>query len=162
VLTKTAFWLEFIIQGEDHDPETHLIPIILQVPLGKRDKVFINGDDYNTPDGTCIRDYVHVSDLSRAHIMGLDYLEKHNKSDRFNLGSGKGFSVKEIINAARTVTGHPIPAEIRGRRPGDPDSLVASSEKAFKVLGWKPKYETIESIIATAWNFHQKFPNGFQ
>ncbi|KAI8916277.1 hypothetical protein EDD86DRAFT_198183, partial [Gorgonomyces haynaldii] len=146
--------------GEDHEPESHLIPIVLQVPLGKREKVYIFGSDYQTPDGTCVRDYVHVTDLATAHIKALEYLIKHNKSDRFNLGSGKGYSVKEIIEAARRVTGHPIPADLKDRRPGDPDILIADSQKAEQVLGWKRQYDTIDSIVATAWNFHQKNPNG--
>ncbi|KAI8928491.1 hypothetical protein BC831DRAFT_448135 [Entophlyctis helioformis] len=146
--------------GEDHTPESHLIPIVLQVPRGKRDKVSIFGDDYNTHDRTCVRDYVHVTDLASAHIKALEYMVKHNKSDKFNLGSGKGYSVKEIIEAARKVTGHPIPAEVRERRPGDPDVLIASSERAEQILGWKRQYTNIEDIVATAWNFHQKHPNG--
>ncbi|KAL2920304.1 hypothetical protein HK105_200377 [Polyrhizophydium stewartii] len=146
--------------GEDHEPESHIIPIVLQVPRGKREKVFIFGNDYNTPDGTCIRDYVHVTDLASAHIKSLEYLVKHNKSDKFNLGSGKGFSVKEIVEAARRVTGHPIPAEVKDRRPGDPDTLVAASQRAEEILGWKRQYTDIEAIVQTAWNFHQKHPNG--
>ncbi|KAJ2999395.1 hypothetical protein HDV02_003013 [Globomyces sp. JEL0801] len=147
--------------GEDHDPESHLIPIILQVPAGKREQVYIFGNDYKTRDGTCIRDYIHVTDLASAHIKALEYMIKNNKSEKFNLGSGKGFSVLEIIEAARRVTGHPIPATIKDRRPGDPDILIAASEKAEEVLGWTRQYETIDSIVETAWNFHQKNPNGF-
>ncbi|KAI8819247.1 uncharacterized protein EV422DRAFT_122736 [Fimicolochytrium jonesii] len=147
--------------GEDHTPESHLIPLILQVPLGKREKIFIFGDDYPTEDGSCVRDYVHVTDLASGHALALEYLAKHNISNRFNLGSGEGYSVKQIIEAARRVTGHPIPAEIKPRRAGDPATLIASSEKAEKILGWKRKYDTIDSILATAWNFHQKHPKGF-
>ncbi len=124
--------------------------------------MYIYGNDYNTRDGTCIRDYVHVTDLATAHIKALDYLLKNKKSATFNLGSGQGFSVKEIIEAARRVTGHPIPADVKERRPGDPDSLIASSTKAEEGLGWKRKYNTIDEIIATAWNFHQKHPNGYR
>eukprot|EP00842_Homolaphlyctis_polyrhiza_P002415 jgi/Hompol1/3174/HPOL_003148-RA len=136
--------------GEDHDPETHLIPIVLQVPRGKRERVAIFGNDYNTHDGTCVRDYVHA----------LEYIAKHNKSDWFNLGSGKGYSVLEIIEAARKVTKHPIPADIKDRRAGDPDTLIAASERAEQILGWKRQYISIEDIVATAWNFHLKHPNG--
>ncbi|KAJ1342292.1 UDP-glucose 4-epimerase GalE [Batrachochytrium salamandrivorans] len=146
--------------GEDHQPESHLIPIVLQVPRGMREKVFINGSDYNTPDGTCVRDYIHVTDLATAHIKALQHIVKTNTSDKFNLGSGKGYSVKEIINAARKVTGHPIPADLTDRRPGDPDTLIAASDRAETILGWKRQYNTIEEIVATAWNFHQKHPNG--
>ncbi|KAJ3090058.1 hypothetical protein HDU96_003551, partial [Phlyctochytrium bullatum] len=131
------------------------------VPLGKREKIFIFGDDYKTHDGTCIRDYVHVSDIAQAHIGAIGYLEKTNESNRFNLGSGKGYTVKEIVDAARKVTGHPIPAEIKARRPGDPDALVASSEKAEKILGWTRKYKSIEEIVASAWKWHQTHPKGY-
>ena len=147
--------------GEAHDPETHLIPLILQVPLGKREKVSIFGDDYPTKDGTCVRDYIHVSDLAQAHILALDYLMKGGGSDVFNLGNGVGFTVKEVIDVARSVTGHPIPAEVSPRRAGDPAQLVASSEKAKAVLGWKPKYDRLETIVESAWNWHKAHPNGF-
>jgi len=147
--------------GESHEPETHLIPIILQVALGKRKCIKIFGTDYKTRDGTCIRDYVHVTDLANAHILALDYLFKENKSDYFNLGSGNGYTVKEIIEACRKVTGHSIPEEIAERRPGDPDVLIASSEKAERILGWKRKYENIEDIVKSAWKWHQLNPNGF-
>ncbi|KAJ3285189.1 hypothetical protein HK104_009607 [Borealophlyctis nickersoniae] len=147
--------------GEDHSPESHLIPLVLQVPLGRREKIFIFGDDYDTHDGSCVRDYVHVTDLATAHIKSLEYMVKENTSNCFNLGSGKGYSVKEIIEAARRVTGHPIPAEIKPRRAGDPATLVASSEKAETVLGWKRQYQSIDDIVRTAWNFHQKHPHGF-
>ena len=150
------------ILGEVHDPESHLIPLVLQVPLGKREKAYIFGDDYDTRDGTCIRDYVHVTDLATAHIKALEYMIKHNKSDSFNLGSGKGYTVKEIIEAARRVTGHPIPCEVQGRRPGDPASLIASSEKAENVLGWKRQYQSIDDIVRTAWVFFQNHQNGFE
>lgn len=147
--------------GETHKPETHLIPIILQVPLGQRDKITMFGDDYPTPDGTCVRDYVHVTDLSSAHIAALGYLAAGGQSDQFNLGSGKGYSVKEVVDAARRVTGHAIPAVIAARRAGDPPSLVASSAKAETILKWKRQYETIDDIIASAWKFHQLHPNGY-
>jgi UDP-glucose 4-epimerase len=147
--------------GELHDPESHLIPLVLQVPSGKREKAYIFGDDYETEDGTCIRDYVHVTDLATAHIKALEYMLKNNKSDCFNLGSGKGYSVKEIIEAARRVTGHPIPCEIQKRRPGDPAILIASSERAEKVLGWKRKYDSIDDIVRSAWNFHQTHKQGY-
>lgn len=148
--------------GEAHDTETHLIPLILQVPNNKREAINIFGDDYNTPDGTCIRDYIHVSDLAQAHILALEYLSKGNKSDIFNLGNGIGFSVLEVIEAARRVCSHKIPAKICPKRAGDPAKLIASSVKAREVLGWKPKYTDIEEIIQTAWNWHKIHPNGFK
>jgi UDP-glucose 4-epimerase len=147
--------------GEDHDPETHLIPIVLQVALGKREKMFIFGEDYDTEDGTCLRDYVHVSDLVSGHILAIKQLREHGKSGIYNLGNGNGFSVKEVIEVARRVTGKEIPIEVADRRQGDPAKLVASSEKAMKELGWKPKYNQLESIITSAWNWYQKFPNGY-
>ncbi|MGI5962506.1 MAG: UDP-glucose 4-epimerase GalE [Lawsonibacter sp.] len=147
--------------GEAHNPETHLIPLILQVPGGKREKISIFGEDYPTHDGTCVRDYIHVNDLAQAHILALDYLLKGGNSDVFNLGNGVGFTVKEVIEVARKVTGHPIPAEICPRRAGDPAQLVASSEKAKTVLGWKPEYADLETIVATAWAWHKAHPNGF-
>ena len=148
--------------GESHNPETHLIPLILQVPLGKRDFISIFGDDYPTKDGTCIRDYIHIEDLIEAHILAMNHLEANRQSDYFNLGSGEGYSVKEMIEAARSVTGHPIPAKVTPRRAGDPANLIASSKKAEKVLNWKRKYEKVEEIISSAWNFHQKFKDGFK
>lgn len=148
--------------GEAHNPETHLIPLILQVPLGVREKVSIFGDDYPTKDGTCVRDYIHVTDLAQAHILALDYLMKGGKSNVFNLGNGVGFTVKEVIDVARSVTGHPIPAEISPRRAGDPAQLVASSEKAKSVLGWKPQYDSLETIVDSAWKWHKAHPNGFE
>lgn len=147
--------------GEDHFPETHLIPLVLEVPLGKRDKIFVFGDDYHTKDGTCVRDYIHVMDLASAHYLALKYLIDNNASNIFNLGSGDGYSVKEIIEIARKVTNHPIPAEIKGRRSGDPAILIASSLKAKKSLGWKPQYDNIENIISDAWRWHQNNPNGY-
>ena len=147
--------------GEDHGPETHLIPIVLQVAQGKRDKLQIFGDDYNTPDGTNVRDYVHPFDLADAHILAVDYLRKGNESNAFNLGSSTGFSNLEIVEAARKVTGKEIPAEIAPRRGGDPDSLIASSDKAREILGWKPQFDNIERIIETAWAWHSSHPNGY-
>ncbi|PMC37537.1 UDP-glucose 4-epimerase GalE [Bacillus sp. UMB0899] len=148
--------------GEDHDPETHLIPIILQVALGDREKIMIFGDDYKTEDGTCIRDYIHVTDLADAHILAIEKLRKENTSATYNLGNGNGFSVKEVIETARKVTGHPIPAEVAPRRAGDPAVLIASSEKAIKELGWKPKYADLHTMIESAWNWFQKNPKGYQ
>ena len=148
--------------GEAHSPETHLIPIILQVPLGQREQVSIFGDDYPTQDGTCIRDYIHVSDLAQAHILALDYLLSGGENNVFNLGNGVGFSVKEVVDVARKVTGHPIPQVISPRRAGDPAQLVASSEKAKTVLGWKPQYADLETIVASAWTWHKNHPNGFE
>ncbi len=147
--------------GEAHAPETHLIPLILQVPNGKREAITIYGDDYPTPDGTCIRDYIHVTDLAMAHIQAVQYLRAGNPSNIFNLGNGVGFSVKEVIEAARAVTGHPIPAAIEGRRAGDPARLIASSEKAREVLGWNPQHDDLSKIIASAWKWHQGHPDGF-
>lgn len=147
--------------GEDHAVETHLIPLILQVPNNKREHIYIFGDDYSTKDGTCIRDYIHVTDLAQAHILAVKYLRNGGNSDIFNLGNGIGFSVKEVIETARKVTGHPIPALISPRRAGDPAKLIASSEKARKILGWKPEHAELEEIIATAWNWHKKHPNGY-
>ncbi|CAG8467320.1 14020_t:CDS:1 [Acaulospora morrowiae] len=147
--------------GEDHDPETHLIPVVLQVPLGQREFIKIYGDDYDTKDGTCVRDYIHVTDLATAHIKALEYLVRVNKSDRFNLGSGEGYTVKEVIEAVRKVTGHPIPEVIEARRAGDPAVLIAGSERAEKILGWRRKYNKVEDIVATAWKYHQANPNGY-
>ncbi len=147
--------------GEAHDPETHLIPIILQVPNGQREKLTIYGEDYPTPDGTCIRDYIHVTDLAQAHILALDYLMDGGENNVFNLGNGVGFSNKEVVDVARAVTGHPIPAQIGPRRPGDPARLVASSEKAKTVLGWDPQYADLNTIISTAWQWHKNHPNGY-
>ncbi|SNX54699.1 UDP-glucose 4-epimerase GalE [Thermoanaerobacterium sp. RBIITD] len=148
--------------GEDHNPETHLIPLILQVPLGKRDCINIFGDDYDTKDGTCIRDYIHVTDLADAHILALNKLRRDNLSATYNLGNGEGFTVKEVIETARKVTGHPIPAKVVSRRAGDPARLVASSDKIIKELGWKPQHDTLEEIINTAWKWHMTHPNGYK
>lgn len=148
--------------GEAHNPESHLIPLILQVPNGKRETISIYGDDYDTKDGTCIRDYIHVTDLATAHILAVNYLMEGNESNIFNLGNGVGFTVNEVIEAARRVTGAPIPAVVSPRRAGDPAKLIASSEKARTVLGWKPQYTDIEEIIASAWKWHKSHPNGYQ
>lgn len=147
--------------GEDHNPESHLIPLILQVPMGKRDHITVFGEDYPTPDGTCLRDYIHVIDLADAHVLAIDYLRKGGESNIFNLGNGRGFSVKEMIEAAKKATGRDIKVEIGVRRAGDPAQLIASSEKAKKVLGWRPKYTDVKQIIQTAWTFHQKHPEGY-
>lgn len=149
------------IIGEDHNPESHLIPLILQVPNGKREFISIYGGDYDTKDGTCVRDYIHVRDLAQAHILAVKYLQNGNKSEIFNLGNGIGFTVKEVIDTARKVTSHPIPAKITPRRAGDPAQLIASSEKAKEILGWKPEHNSLEEIISTAWNWHKNHPNGF-
>ncbi len=143
--------------GEDHNPETHLIPILLQVAQGKREKAMLFGDDYDTPDGTCIRDYIHILDLAQAHEKAL-YAPK---SGHYNLGTGSGLSVMQILEAARKVTGHPIPAEVVPRRPGDPPRLIADSTRARQELGWKPQFENAEAIIASVWKWLQKHPNGY-
>lgn len=148
--------------GEDHNPETHLIPIVLQVALGQREKIMIFGDDYDTHDGTCIRDYIHVTDLVAAHIKAIERLRKNEESGIYNLGNGNGFTVKEVIDTARKVTGKEIPAKVAPRRAGDPAKLVASSEKAMKELEWKPRYASLENIIKSAWKWHQKHPNGYE
>ena len=147
--------------GEAHDPESHLIPLILQVPNGQREAISIFGDDYDTKDGTCVRDYIHVTDLAQAHILAVYYLMKGGKSDIFNLGNGVGFTVREVVETARKVTGDPIKAVISPRRAGDPARLIASSEKAKRVLGWKPEHADLEEIIATAWNWHRNHPHGY-
>ena len=147
--------------GEAHNPESHLIPLILQVPNGKREAISIYGTDYDTPDGTCIRDYIHVTDLAQAHILAVQYLQNGGESSIFILGNGVGYSVREVIETARKVTGHPIPAVETPRRAGDPARLVASSEKAKAVLGWKPVHDSLEEIIASAWNWHQHHPDGY-
>lgn len=147
--------------GEAHSPETHLIPLILQVPLGKRPHISVYGNDYPTEDGTCIRDYLHVTDLADAHLRAVKYLRAGGESNIFNLGSGTGYSVNAVIEAARKVTGHPIPVQVEGRRAGDPAVLIASSQKAKDVLGWKPERDNLEYIIQTAWKWHESHPNGY-
>ena len=148
--------------GEDHKTETHLIPLILQVPTGRRDHITVFGDDYPTPDGTCLRDYIHVVDLADAHVLALEYLRKGGASDIFNLGNGQGFSVKEMIAAAEKATGRSIKVEIGARRAGDPAQLIASSEKARSVLGWKPQFTDVEQVIGTAWKWHESHPHGYE
>ena len=148
--------------GEAHAPETHLIPLILQVPNGQREAISIFGDDYDTKDGTCVRDYIHVTDLAQAHILAVEYLVKGNESNIFNLGNGVGFTVKEVIETARKVTGDPIKAILSPRRAGDPGTLIASSEKAKKILGWKPEHADLEEIISSAWKWHKGHPNGYE
>lgn len=145
--------------GEDHDPETHLIPIVLEAALGRRSHVEIFGDDYPTADGTCVRDYVHVSDLADAHVRALDLLA--TRSCRYNLGNGQGYSVRQVIETARRVTGREIPVKTGPRRPGDPAVLVAASERAMNELGWTPRFGSLEAIIATAWAWKQKHPDGY-
>lgn len=142
--------------GEDHDPETHLIPLVLMAALGKRDSISVFGTDYDTPDGTCIRDYIHVNDLAQAHVLGIDYLLNGGKTGVFNLGNGNGFSVKEVIETARQVTGREIKVVESDRRPGDPPVLVGSSQKAREILGWKPQYADLKDILTHAWQWHQK------
>lgn len=148
--------------GEDHNPETHLIPLILQAASGKRDHISIFGTDYDTVDGTCVRDYIHVTDLAQAHILAVRYLMDGNKSDIFNLGNGVGFTVRQVIDEARKVTGADIKVVEEGRRAGDPATLIASSDKAKSVLGWKPQYADLSKIIETAWKWHNEHKNGFE
>jgi UDP-glucose 4-epimerase len=143
--------------GEDHEPETHIIPIVLQAALGQREKVMIYGDDYATGDGTCVRDYIHIVDLAQAHILAL----ATEQSGPFNLGNGTGYSVKDIVETARRVTGRPIPAEMAPRRSGDPDRLVADASRARDILGWRPATPDLESIISSAWTWHQAHPEGY-
>lgn len=147
--------------GEHHATETHLIPLVLQVALGQREYITVFGGDYNTKDGTCIRDYIHVEDLIEAHILAMNYILNRGESNIFNLGSNQGFSVKEIIEAAREITKHPIPVKMGERRAGDPSTLIASSQKAEKILGWEPKCTLVHEIIADAWNWHQHHPFGY-
>jgi UDP-glucose 4-epimerase len=147
--------------GEAHDPETHLIPLVLQVALGKRKTIAIYGSDYPTHDGTCVRDYIHILDLAHAHVLALEALGK-SSAQTYNLGNGRGFSVREVIEVARRVTGHPIPAEVAERRAGDPAVLVASSEKISRELGWTPGYPDLEAIIGSAWNWHRAHPGGYE
>jgi UDP-glucose 4-epimerase len=145
--------------GEDHDPELHLIPLVLQVAMGKREKVFIFGGDYPTRDGTCVRDYIHVIDLAQAHILALRALDQGSRV--YNLGNSEGFTVKEVIDAARAITGHPIPAEVGPRRPGDPAVLVAASTRIRQELGWTPRFPQVHAIIESAWRWHQAHPKGY-
>ena len=147
--------------GEDHNPETHLIPIVLQAANGTRPEIRVFGTDYDTRDGTCVRDYIHVCDLAQAHIKALSYLMNGGENDIFNLGNGVGFTVKEVIKAAEDVVGHSIPTLLSERRAGDPAVLVASSDKAKNILGWEPHYEDLYTILETAWKWHRSHPNGF-
>jgi UDP-glucose 4-epimerase len=147
-------------RGEDHDPELHLIPLVLQVALGKRESISIFGDDYPTTDGTCVRDYIHVADIASAHILALEDIESENET--YNLGNGQGFSVLEVIEEARKITGHEIPVKMCARRAGDPSILVGSSDRIRRKLGWDPKYPSLSSIIASAWKWHQANPNGYE
>jgi len=147
-------------RGEAHQPESHLIPLVLRVPLGQREQVNINGTDYPTPDGTCIRDYIHIADLASAHLLALEGLRDHDKLV-YNLGSGNGYSVREVIETARKVTGHPIPAVENPRRPGDSPRLVASSERIKRELGWKPEHDNLQEILESAWTWHKSHPNGY-
>ena len=148
--------------GEAHNPESHLIPLILQVPNGKREYVSVYGTDYDTEDGTCIRDYIHVTDLAKAHILAVEYLMNGGTNEIFNLGNGVGYSVREVIETARTVTGHPIMEKEEPRRAGDPARLVASGQKAKEILGWEPEIKDLADIISSAWNWHSKHPNGYE
>jgi UDP-glucose 4-epimerase len=142
-------------RGEAHEPESHLIPLVLDVALGRRQQIRIYGDDYPTPDGTCVRDYIHIEDLAEAHLLALEALEGGGQRI-YNIGNGSGFSVLEVIDAARRVTGHPIPVEVVDRRPGDPAVLIASAEKIGRDLGWKPRHTSLDTIVASAWEWHQK------
>ena len=147
-------------RGEDHTPELHLIPRVLKVALGQLDEIVVFGDDYPTRDGTCVRDYIHVVDLAQAHILALHALDQGSRT--YNLGNGQGLTVKEVIETAREVTGHPIPAKVGPRRPGDPATLIASSEKIRRELGWKPRYPELRTIVETAWNWHRTHPHGYE
>ncbi len=148
-------------RGEDHQPETHLIPLVLQVALGQREAITIFGDDYPTRDGTCVRDYIHIEDLAQAHLLALDALGKGGRSMKINLGNGEGHTVREVIGAAREVTGHPIATHQAGRRPGDPSTLVASAGLAREALGWRPRYPDLKTIVASAWEWHRTHPQGY-
>ncbi|MBN1341293.1 MAG: UDP-glucose 4-epimerase GalE [Phycisphaerae bacterium] len=147
--------------GEDHDPEIHLIPILLQVALGQRESIKVFGTDYDTPDGTCVRDYIHVDDLAAAHLLALEALPDSGKATAYNVGTGRGNSVREVLDAARRVTGHPIPAQETDRRPGDPPALYADPTAIRAAMGWQPKYTEIETVVETAWRWHQAHPNGY-
>ncbi len=148
------------VRGEDHDPETHLIPLVLQVALGQRENIKIFGDDYDTPDGSCVRDYIHIEDLAQAHILALEALHDREVL-HYNLGNGNGFSVKEVVETVREVTGHAIPAVVTPRRAGDPDVLIADSQKIRDELGWTPKYPNLKAIVQSAWDWHVEHPDGY-
>lgn len=147
--------------GEDHRPETHLIPLVLQTALGRRERIGVFGEDYPTPDGTCIRDYIHVTDLARAHLLALERLLDGAPGDAFNLGNGDGYSVREVIETARRVSGREIPVDILPRRPGDPPALIGTTRKAAETLGWTPQYADLETIVKTAWDWHHAHPGGY-
>ncbi len=147
--------------GEDHTPEHHLIPLVLQAALGQREKISVFGTDWQTPDGTCVRDYVHVVDLAQAHVLGLDALRNGKTTTAYNLGNGNGYSVLDVVRTAEEVTGTKVNAVGTDRRPGDPAVLVASSEKITRELGWSPEYQELKTIIQTAWNWHSSYPNGY-
>ena len=147
--------------GEDHEPETHLIPLVLQTAIGQTAAINIFGDDYPTRDGTCIRDYIHINDLAQAHFLALEKLLNGQPGGKYNLGNGNGYSVKEVIKVARNITGKPIPSKIVERRPGDPAILIGSSEKAVRELGWKPQFSNLDTIIETAWRWHRDHPEGY-
>lgn len=146
--------------GEDHTPETHLIPLVIQVALGQREEIRIFGDDYDTPDGTCVRDYIHVADLAQAHILALEALSEKEVL-HYNLGNGNGFSVREVVETVREISGHPIPAAVTPRRPGDPATLIADSRRIREELGWSPEYPDLRSIVESAWNWHREHPQGY-
>jgi UDP-glucose-4-epimerase GalE len=148
--------------GEDHDPETHLIPLVLGTALGQREAIQIFGDDYPTNDGTCIRDYIHIVDLAQAHLLALERLLNGMPGGIYNLGNGDGYSVRDVIDIARKVTGQPIPATVAGKRDGDPAVLVGASEKAARELGWQPEFPELESIVETAWRWHKAHPGGYE
>jgi len=148
--------------GEDHDPETHLIPLVLQTALGQRSRVDIFGNDYPTPDGTCVRDYIHIEDLAQAHMLALERLLSGFPGDVYNLGNAKGHSVKQVIETAQRISGRGIPTQVVGKRPGDPAVLVSASEKAIRELGWKPRFPELETIIETAWEWHKAHPRGYR
>jgi UDP-glucose 4-epimerase len=155
-------------RGEDHEPEMHLIPLVLQVAMGRRDDITIFGDDYPTPDGTCVRDYIHIADLAQAHLLALKALDSDldsgaadPRSRVYNLGNGQGFSVRQVIETARRITGHAIPSRVGPRRPGDPAELVASSDRIRRELGWEPGYPRLEQIVESAWLWHKSHPNGY-
>ena len=148
--------------GEDHRPETHLIPLVLQTALNRQETINIFGNDYPTNDGTCIRDYIHINDLAQAHLLALERLMSGNPGGPYNLGNGNGYSVKQVVDVARQVTGKPIPSNIVERRPGDPAVLIGSSEKAVKELGWRPQFTDLNTIIETAWEWHKKYPHGYE
>lgn len=158
----SAMWNGKIWRGEDHDPEAHLVPLVIQTALGQREKISVFGSDYPTPDGTAIRDYIHIEDLGQAHVRALEYLREGGSSEFVNLGNGAGYSVLEVIETVRKVSGKEIPATMEPRRAGDPSRLIAVADKARRVLGWQPEYPDLESIVQGAWQWHSKHPNGYK